>query len=264
MEKEKWLAEQFEAHRDHLQRVAYRMLGSTRRGRRCRAGGLAAAQPRRRRRHRQSRRLADHGGGARLPRHACGRASRGARSRWTASRSPPPSISAQPIPSARPSLPTIVGLALLVVLRGAGAGRAGGLRAARHVRPAVRGDRAHRRPLADGGAAARQPRAAPRAAARPKTSEADVASHRKVVDAFLAAAAQRRYGRRCSPCSIRTSCCAPIRAAVRLGRHRGTARRRGRGRQLQGQGAAARGPRWSMARWASSWRRRAGCCWCST
>src|SRR5687768_13933343 len=29
MEKQKWLAEQFEAHRDHLQRVAYRMLGST-------------------------------------------------------------------------------------------------------------------------------------------------------------------------------------------------------------------------------------------
>jgi RNA polymerase sigma-70 factor (ECF subfamily) len=29
MEKEKWLAEQFEAHRVHLQRVAYRMLGST-------------------------------------------------------------------------------------------------------------------------------------------------------------------------------------------------------------------------------------------
>jgi RNA polymerase sigma-70 factor (ECF subfamily) len=29
MEKEKWLAEQFEAHRGHLQQVAYRMLGST-------------------------------------------------------------------------------------------------------------------------------------------------------------------------------------------------------------------------------------------
>jgi len=29
MEKEKWLTEQFMAHRDHLQRVAYRMLGST-------------------------------------------------------------------------------------------------------------------------------------------------------------------------------------------------------------------------------------------
>ncbi|MPZ30825.1 MAG: sigma-70 family RNA polymerase sigma factor [Rhodospirillales bacterium] len=29
MENEKWLAEQFQAHRDHLQRVAYRMLGST-------------------------------------------------------------------------------------------------------------------------------------------------------------------------------------------------------------------------------------------
>lgn len=29
MEKEKWLAEQFVTHRDHLQRVAYRMLGST-------------------------------------------------------------------------------------------------------------------------------------------------------------------------------------------------------------------------------------------
>src|SRR5882672_2867007 len=29
MEKEKWLAEQFDAHRGHLQQVAYRMLGST-------------------------------------------------------------------------------------------------------------------------------------------------------------------------------------------------------------------------------------------
>ena len=29
MEREEWLAEQFETHRDHLQRVAYRMLGST-------------------------------------------------------------------------------------------------------------------------------------------------------------------------------------------------------------------------------------------
>jgi RNA polymerase sigma-70 factor (ECF subfamily) len=29
MEKEKWLAEQFETYRDHLRRVAYRMLGST-------------------------------------------------------------------------------------------------------------------------------------------------------------------------------------------------------------------------------------------
>ncbi|HEX9326681.1 MAG TPA: sigma factor, partial [Reyranella sp.] len=29
MEKEKWLAEQFAAHRGHLQQVAYRMLGAT-------------------------------------------------------------------------------------------------------------------------------------------------------------------------------------------------------------------------------------------
>ena len=48
------------------------MLGSLRRGRGRGAGGVAAPEPRRHQRRREPRRLADHGGGARLPRHAAG------------------------------------------------------------------------------------------------------------------------------------------------------------------------------------------------
>ena len=116
MEKEKWLAEQFEAHRDHLQRVAYRMLGSTGRGGRCRAGSLVAAEPRRSRRHRQSRRLADHGGRPRLPRHPAVAqvAARGAAGRRTAS--PPPAMQRAADPEREAELADNVGLALLVVL----------------------------------------------------------------------------------------------------------------------------------------------------
>ena len=61
---------QFEEHRSHLRAVAYRMLGSARRGRRRRPGGVVAAQPHRRRRDREPRRLADHGGRPGVPQRA--------------------------------------------------------------------------------------------------------------------------------------------------------------------------------------------------
>ena len=81
-----------------------------------------------------------------------------------------------------------VGLALLVVLETLVARRAAGVRAARHVRGAVRRDRADRRPLAGGDAAARQPRAPAGAGRGAPSPEPDLDRQREVVDAFLAAA----------------------------------------------------------------------------
>ena len=81
-----------------------------------------------------------------------------------------------------------VGLALLVVLETLTPGRAARLRAARHVRRALRRDRADRRPLARGGAPARQPRPPPRPGRQARVPDADLAAQREVVDAFLAAA----------------------------------------------------------------------------
>jgi RNA polymerase sigma-70 factor (ECF subfamily) len=66
--------------------------------------------------------------------------------------------------------------------------RAARLRAARHVRGAVRRDRPDGGPLADRRAAAGQPRAPPRARARRRCPDADLGRQREVVDAFFAAA----------------------------------------------------------------------------
>ena len=71
--------------------------------------------------------------------------------------------------------------------RDAVAARAARVRAARHVRRAVRRDRADRRSLAGRGASARQPRPPPRAGRAPDP-DADLETQREVVDAFLAAA----------------------------------------------------------------------------
>ena len=81
-----------------------------------------------------------------------------------------------------------VGLALLVVLETLTPGRAARVRAARHVRRAVRRDRADRRPLARGGAPARQPRPPPRAGRARRRPTPTSTRQREVVDAFLAAA----------------------------------------------------------------------------
>ena len=69
--------------------------------------------------------------------------------------------------------------------------------------------------------------------------------------------------RRCSPCSIPTSCCARTRPPCSWA---ASAEMRGAEAvfaNFKGKAQLAR-PRWSMGARASSWRRRAGCCWCST
>ena len=241
MDEQELLAERFEANRGHLRAVAYRMLGSLQRGRRRRAGGLAAAQPRRHRRRREPRRLADHGRRAGLPRHAARAqvAARGA-ARAARARADRRAATTATIPSTRALLADSVGLALLVVLRDAGAGRAGRVRAARHVRRAVRRDRADRRPLAGRGAAARQPRAPPRAGTptaagrRPRA-----ASARSSTPSSPPRAAA--ISRRCWRCSIPTSCSAPIRRRHAARRGRRAARRGGRGRRLHGPRAGRAG-----------------------
>ena len=70
MDEKKFLAEQFEANRGPSAGGGLPDAGLDRRGRRRRAGNLAAAEPLRYQRGRKSRRMADDGGRAGLPRHA--------------------------------------------------------------------------------------------------------------------------------------------------------------------------------------------------
>ena len=79
-----------------------------------------------------------------------------------------------------------VGLALLVVLDTLAAGRAARVRAARHVRRALRRDRRHRGPLPDRDQTARQP-GPPPGAGTAAVPGADLARQREVVNAFFAA-----------------------------------------------------------------------------
>ena len=138
---------------------------------------------------REPRRLADDGRRARVPQHAA-LARPGARSRSRTAR-PRPDRRAAPtasIPEHEALLADSVGLALLVVLETLPPGRAARVRAARHVRRAVRRDRADRRPLARPPPASSP--AAPGAACRapPPAPDADLPRAAQVVDAFFAAA----------------------------------------------------------------------------
>ena len=263
MDEEKWLAERFEAHRDHLQRGRLPHARLDGRGRRRGPGSLAAAQPRRRRRHRQPRRLADHGGRPRLPRHAA-LAQVAARGAARGRRREPAAGHERAVdPEREAELADSVGLALLVVLETlAPAERLAFVLHDMFDLPfeEIAPDR---RPLADGGAAARQP-GPPARAGGAKTPERrpSPASARSSTPSSAAPRSGDFAGLAGRARSRRRPAGRPRRRAA--GRRGGAARRRGRGRQLQGQGAGSRGRRWSMARWASSWRRRAACCWCST
>ena len=118
------------------------------RGRRRRPGGLAPAQPRRRRRGREPRRLADDRRRAGLPEHAALApvAARGAarRAHARADRRPRRRHRSR----ARGAARRLGRPGAARGARDAGPGRAARVRAARHVRGAVRRDRADRRPLA--------------------------------------------------------------------------------------------------------------------
>ena len=186
MEKEKWLAEQFEAHRDHLQRVAYRMLGST---------GEAddAVQEAWLRLSRAEAAGIDNLGGwlTTVVARVCLDTLRSRKSR----REEPLDGEPQPAagheraadPEREAELADNVGLALLVVLEALAPAE----RVAfvlhdmfdlpfEEIAPIVGRSPTAARQLAS--------RARRRVRGSAKTSEADVASHRKVVDAFLAAA----------------------------------------------------------------------------
>ena len=80
-----------------------------------------------------------------------------------------------------------VGLALLVVLETLSPGGAAGVRAARHVRGAVRRDRRRDRQVAGRDAAAGQPGPAPGAGRHRRYARPTAPRQREVVEAFLAA-----------------------------------------------------------------------------
>jgi RNA polymerase sigma-70 factor, ECF subfamily len=186
MEKEKWLAEQFEAHRDHLQRVAYRMLGST---------GEAddAVQEAWLRLSRAEAAGIDNLGGwlTTVVARVCLDTLRSRKSRREEplDGEPEPAAGYQRTadPEREAELADNVGLALLVVLEALAPAE----RVAfvlhdmfdlpfEEIAPIVGRSPTAARQLAS--------RARRRVHGSAKTSEADVASHRKVVDAFLAAA----------------------------------------------------------------------------
>ena len=186
MDKEKWLAEQFEAHRDHLQRVAYRMLGST---------GEAddAVQEAWLRLSRADAAGIDNLGGwlTTVVARVCLDMLRSRKSRREEPLDGEPRARRRPRargdPEREAELADTVGLALLVVLEALAPAE----RVAfvlhdmfdlpfEEIAPIVGRSPTAARQLAS--------RARRRVRGSAKTSEADVASHRKVVDAFLAAA----------------------------------------------------------------------------
>ncbi len=141
------LATEFEAERDHLTAVAYRMLGSRAEAEDAvqeawlRYAGAADPTPRR---DPRSARLADHDHRADLPRRAAvGAGAPGGVPRAVASGAAWSTgcRRAAPDPAETAARSDEVGTALLVVLERLTPGAAGGVRAARRVRGAVRGDR---------------------------------------------------------------------------------------------------------------------------
>ena len=188
MDENEWLADRFEEHRPHLRAVAYRMLGSLTEAddavqdtwiRVSRAGTsevenlggwmttIVARVCLNMLRSRTTRREEAVGGARPRPR-------RPPRGGDPARRGGAAGRLGRPRPPRR--------------ARHDGAGRAAGVRAARHVRPALRGDRTDGRPHAGGGAPARQPgppararRGGPAARRRPRPPAT-------VVDAFFRAA----------------------------------------------------------------------------
>ncbi len=157
MDEQKFLAERFEANRPHLRRVAYRMLGSA-------AEAEDAVQEAWLRLSRSDTGGVDNLGGwlttvtARICLDML--RSRKIRREEALDESPmrrPTKRQAASSPSRRRLLADSVGLGDARRAAGADAGRARGLRAARHVRHFLRRDRLGRRPHAGGDPAAREP-----------------------------------------------------------------------------------------------------------
>ena len=156
-----WLAEQFEHHRSHLRAVAYRMLGSVAEAEDAVQEAWIRRRPSGHARGREPWRLAHHRGGACVPERSAvahdspRRAARRPRARpdrharqWHR-----PRAGGAARGLGRPRAPRGP--------RDIAAGRAHGVRAARHVRGVVRRDRDDRRQVTFGCSAAGEPRPAP-------------------------------------------------------------------------------------------------------
>ena len=206
MDESEWLAERFEEHRTHLRAVAYRMLGSLSEADDAVQDAWLRVEPG------GADEVENLGGWlttvvARVCLNMLRSRNAGARShsRYTCpTRSSVRSGDRNRSRSAagrlrRPRAPRRA--------RHPGAGGAAGVRAARHVRPAVRGDRPDGRADPGGGAATRQPGPAPGegrrgAGVRTPTS--------RVNERWSTPSSRQRAGEtstRSSPCSTPTSCC---------------------------------------------------------
>ena len=205
MDEHEWLAERFEEHRPHLRAVAYRMLGSL-------SEADDAVQEAWLRLSRADTSGVENLGGwlTTVVARVCldmlrSRKSRREEPLGRARARPDRERADGTDPEHEALLADSVGLALLVVLETLGSRRAARVRAARHVRRALRRDRAHRRALPDRGPAARQPRPPPGAGRRPgsrRRSRAPARGRRRLPRRRARAATSPR----CSRCSIPTSC----------------------------------------------------------
>ena len=250
MDEQEWLAERFEEHRTRLRAVAYRMLGSL-------SEADDAVQEAWLRLSRTDADEVENLGGwlttvvARVCLNML-------RSRQTAARGAArtctcPTRSSIRVGRRRPRARGAAGrLGRPRAARRAGdadPGRAARVRPARHVRRAVRRDRADRGPLARGGAPARQPGAPPRPGrrARPRRRPRHAARGRRGLPRRRA---RRRLRRARSPCSTPTSCCAPTPAPVpgATVEVRGAAEVAGRARASRGWPRRAAGARQRRAR----------------
>ena len=215
MDERDWLAERFEEQRARLRAVAYRMLGSLERGRRRRAGRLAAGQPGR---HREVDNLA--GWLTTVVARVClnllraGRR-RGARSRWTCT-CPTRSSARRPgvDPEDEALLADSVGLALLVVLDTLTPAERLAFVLHDMFARAVRRDRPDGRPVSGRRPPAGQPGPAPGAGRRPRRPTPTWPGSARWSTRSSpppATATSRRWSR----CSIPTWCCAPTAARRR-------------------------------------------------
>jgi RNA polymerase sigma-70 factor, ECF subfamily len=183
MTAQQWQAEQFEQNRTHLRAVAYRMLGSI-------AKADDAVQEAWLRMNRSDTQAVENMRGwltTVVSRIALDMLRARQARREDLVEELIVTLADPTNPEREALMADSVGLALLVVLENAIPGRAPRVRPPRHVRRAVRGDRADRRAQRRCHAPARQPRAATRTRRDSRAGGHSLAEQRRVVEAFLAA-----------------------------------------------------------------------------
>jgi DNA-directed RNA polymerase specialized sigma24 family protein len=179
-----WLYQRFETHRTHLRAVAYRMLGSI-------SEADDAVQEAWLRLSRSDTSAIQNPGGWLTT--VVGRVCLDMlRARGRAERRP--RAGGRDRPRARSAAGRLGRFCAAGGTRNALSGRAARVRAARHVRRTLRGDRPHSGAFPERGQDAREPRARRRVRGATNVPEADLTRQREVVDAFLAAAHDGDFG----------------------------------------------------------------------